>query len=237
MRTTRINSGRWENALRRLRSAMRSLALLALSLVGAAQGSNLLYLKGCSDTSKANYYSNNPDSEAECWPLATVYCPDPLADNYNAASCKLRPRTSRMPCPPSSQSPLPSLARRANAHPTACALAGAHTRARRLTPEQAPPPPPPSPPPPPPRQRPPAPHPTLGPHPTHRATRNAGPAHRAASPFLAWQLPGATPPLMPTSPIRWPWRPTAPTTSMGAATRRLPTTRLLCRRPLAISGP
>ena len=99
-RTTLINSGRWENALRRLRSAMRSLALLALSLVGAAQGSNLLYPKGCSDASKANYYSNNPDSEAECWPLATVYCPDPLADNYNAASCKLRPRTSRMPCPP-----------------------------------------------------------------------------------------------------------------------------------------
>ena len=79
---------------------MRAFALLALSLVGAAQGSNLLYPKGCSDASKANYYSNNPDSEAECWPLATVYCPDPLADNYNAASCKLRPRTSRMPCPP-----------------------------------------------------------------------------------------------------------------------------------------
>ena len=65
---------------------MRAFALLAVSLVAAAQGANLLYPKGCSDASKANYWPDNPDSEAACWPQATVYCPDPLADNYDAAS-------------------------------------------------------------------------------------------------------------------------------------------------------
>ena len=94
---------------------MRSQALLGVCLVAAAQGSNLLYPKGCSDASKANYWPDNPDSEAECFPQATVYCPDPLADNYDAASRKLRPRTSRLPCPPC-QPPLPSPARRASAH-------------------------------------------------------------------------------------------------------------------------
>ena len=80
-----------------LRYAMRPLALLAVSLVAAAQGANLLYPKGCSDASQANYWPDNPApaSEAECWPQATVYCPDPLADNYNADNArKLRPRTS-----------------------------------------------------------------------------------------------------------------------------------------------
>jgi hypothetical protein len=81
-------------------ASMRAFALLAVSLVAAAQGANLLYPKGCSDASKANYWPDNPDSEAACWPQATVYCPDPLADNYDAASRKLRPRTSTPPPPP-----------------------------------------------------------------------------------------------------------------------------------------
>ena len=81
------------------------------------------------------------------------------------------------------------------------------------------------------------PNPTPGPRPNHRATSNGGPAHRAACPFLAWQLPGAIPPIVPTSRMRWPLRPSARTTSMGAPTRSLPTTRVSCRRPPAISGP
>ena len=108
---------------------MRSQALLSVCLVAAAQGSNLLYPKGCSDASKANYWPDNPDSEAACLPQATVYCPDPLADNYDAASRKLRPRTSRIPCPPC-QPPLPSPARRASAH-RLLAHWLVHTRARQ----------------------------------------------------------------------------------------------------------
>ena len=104
-------------------------AFAVLGLVAAAQGSNLLYPKGCSDASKANYWPDNPDSEAACLPQATVYCPDPLADNYDAASRKLRPRTSRIPCPPC-QPPLPSPARRASAH-RLLAHWLVHTRARQ----------------------------------------------------------------------------------------------------------
>ena len=132
-------------------------AFAVLGLVAAAQGSNLLYPKGCSDASKANYWPDNPDSEAACLPQATVYCPDPLADNYDAASRKLRPRTSRLPCPPC-QPPLPSPARRASAH-RLLAHWLVHTRARQ-TPalQQAPPAPPPPPVPlPPPPPEPPAP--------------------------------------------------------------------------------
>ena len=109
------------------RASMRAFAVLGL--VAAAQGSNLLYPKGCSDASKANYWPDNPDSEAACLPQATVYCPDPLADNYDAASRKLRPRTSRIPCPPC-QPPLPSPARRASAH-RLLAHWLVHTRARQ----------------------------------------------------------------------------------------------------------
>lgn len=137
------------------RASMRAFAVLGL--VAAAQGSNLLYPKGCSDASKANYWPDNPDSEAACLPQATVYCPDPLADNYDAASRKLRPRTSRLPCPPC-QPPLPSPARRASAH-RLLAHWLVHTRARQ-TPalQQAPPAPPPPPVPlPPPPPEPPAP--------------------------------------------------------------------------------
>ena len=217
---------------------MRSQALLGVCLVAAAQGSNLLYPKGCSDASKANYWPDNPDSEAACLPQATVYCPDPLADNYDAASRKLRPRTSRIPCPPC-QPPLPSPARRASAH-RLLAHWLVHTRARqtpgrcskpRLPPDRRRCPCPR------PRQSHQPPNPTPGPRPNHRATTNGGPAHRAACPFLAWQLPGAIPPIVPTSRMRWPLRPSARTTSMGAPTRSLPTTRVSCRRPPAISGP
>ena len=122
------------------RASMRAFAVLGL--VAAAQGSNLLYPKGCSDASKANYWPDNPDSEAACLPKATVYCPDPLADNYDAASRKLRPRTSRLPCPPC-QPPLPSPARRASAHRLlAHWLVHTRARARRLALQQAPPAPP-----------------------------------------------------------------------------------------------
>ena len=107
---------------------MRSQALLSVCLVAAAQGSNLLYPKGCSDASKANYWPDNPDSEAACLPKATVYCPDPLADNYDAASRKLRPRTSRIPCPPLPASPALTCSPRQCA-PAPCALVGAHARA------------------------------------------------------------------------------------------------------------
>lgn len=81
--------------LKSLCVAMRSLALLSASLVAAVQGSNLLYPKGCSDATKANYWPDNKDSSAECFSTATVYCPDPLADNYNSASRKPRPRIRR----------------------------------------------------------------------------------------------------------------------------------------------
>ena len=108
------------------RASMRAFAVLGL--VAAAQGSNLLYPKGCSDASKANYWPDNPDSEAACLPKATVYCPDPLADNYDAASRKLRPRTSRIPCPPLPASSALTCSPRQCA-PAPCALVGAHTRA------------------------------------------------------------------------------------------------------------
>ena len=217
---------------------MRSQALLSVCLVAAAQGSNLLYPKGCSDASKANYWPDNPDSEAACLPKATVYCPDPLADNYDAASRKLRPRTSRIPCPPLPASSALTCSPRQCA-PAPCALVGAHTRAPdawhcskpRLPPHRRRRPCPR------PRQSHQPPNPTPGPRPNHRATTNGGPAHRAACPFLAWQLPGAIPPIVPTSRMRWPLRPSARTTSMGAPTRSLPTTRASCRRPPAISGP
>ena len=214
-------------------------AFAVLGLVAAAQGSNLLYPKGCSDASKANYWPDNPDSEAACLPKATVYCPDPLADNYDAASRKLRPRTSRLPCPPLPASSALTCSPRQCA-PAPCALVGAHTRARQTPGAAASPACPPHRrrcPCPRPRQSHQPPNPTPGPRPNHRATTNGGPAHRAACPFLAWQLPGAIPPIVPTSRMRWPLRPSARTTSMGAPTRSLPTTRRSCRRPPAISGP
>ena len=128
----RVTSGRDPNALSVAKPAprMRSQALLSVCLVAAAQGSNLLYPKGCSDASKANYWPDNPDSEAACLPKATVYCPDPLADNYDAASRKLRPRTSRLPCPPLPASSALTCSPRQCA-PAPCALVGAHTRARQ----------------------------------------------------------------------------------------------------------
>ena len=213
-------------------------AFAVLGLVAAAQGSNLLYPKGCSDASKANYWPDNPDSEAECFPQATVYCPDPLADNYDAASRKLRPRTSRLPCPPC-QPPLPSPARRASAH-RLLAHWLVHTRARQTPGAAASP----------------ACPPTAAGAPAPATARATSPAIRLPglaqttvpqataaqltephAPFFAWQLPGAIPPIVPTSRMRWPLRPSARTTSMGAPTRSLPTTRASCRRPPAISGP
>ena len=115
-----------------------------------------------------------------------------------------------------------------------------HARARRLALQQAPPAPPPPPVPlPPPPPEPPAPQSDSRASPKPPCHNQRRPSSQSRTPLscVAWQLPGAIPPIVPTSRMRWPLRPSARTTSMGAPTRSLPTTRASCRRPPAISGP
>ena len=197
---------------------MRPFALLAASLGAAVQG-NLEFPPGCATSSKANYWANNPVEGAPCYEEATVYCPDSLADNYNADSGKLRPRYAYPPPYPTLCPHLPVAPKRTNW----CALVGAckhhqtsgdpASPSLRLTDRASNPPPPPLLPP---RTDPP-----------YREEHCRSSSQSRVS-SLAWQLP---------KPPRWPSWPIAPTTSTVAPIRRLPTTSPLCRRPTAISGP
>ena len=75
---------------------MRWLTLLAATL--GVSANNLIYPPGCSDSTKANYWSANPDSSVACINMATIYCPDSLANNYDASLGKPPPHPRRAAC-------------------------------------------------------------------------------------------------------------------------------------------